>query len=102
MFAANPNYASGKIKIGIIITKSFSGSGPIATISFATHKGAGTVTVNSGFIDSSGASVTGGGSSTTIESITNTTTTTGTTVTQTTHTSQVPQAAPILPLSSAP
>ncbi|HEY3307024.1 MAG TPA: cohesin domain-containing protein [Desulfuromonadaceae bacterium] len=45
MFVANPNFAQGVIKIAVISSKSFSGSGPIATITFATHKGSGTVSI---------------------------------------------------------
>ncbi|GFE60415.1 cohesin domain-containing protein [Geobacter sp. AOG2] len=60
MFAANPNYSKTSIKIAAVSTKSFSGSGPIATITFGTHSGTGSVTVASfSPINSSGATVSG-------------------------------------------
>ncbi len=68
LFAANTNIP-GTIKIAIISTTSFSGSGPIATVSFATHKGTSSITITSAnMIDSKALPVTaetGSSSSTT-------------------------------------
>jgi hypothetical protein len=63
MFAANPNFASSTIKIGIISTTAFSGSGQIAVITFASHKGNGSIAVTTSMINSKGAPVSGGGKS---------------------------------------
>ncbi len=63
MLAANPNYGSSSIKIGIISTSAFSGSGKIATIAFATHKGTGSVTLAASMFNLKGTSVAGGGTS---------------------------------------
>ncbi len=58
MFAANPNYSKNSIKIAVVSTKSFSGSGPVATITFATHTGTGSVTIASfNPIDSNGTAI---------------------------------------------
>ncbi|MHB8120896.1 MAG: hypothetical protein ACYDG4_01975 [Desulfuromonadaceae bacterium] len=60
IFLANPKFAPKAIKIAVISSKPFSGSGPIATVSFASLGGAGSVTVaSSSMIDSSGSPVTG-------------------------------------------
>jgi hypothetical protein len=62
MFAANPTYSKNSIKIAAVSTQSFSGSGPVATITFATHTGTGSgVTVTSfNPINSSGVGVNNG------------------------------------------
>lgn len=63
LFAANPNYAPGSIKIGVVSPSAFSGSGDIATITFRNwQSGAQSPTVSASFIDSKGASVSGGAS----------------------------------------
>ncbi len=64
MFAANPNFSANSIRIAIISTKSFSGSGPIATISFGTHSGEGSLAVTSSMITTSGSPMLGGGRTT--------------------------------------
>jgi len=83
MFAANPNYSKNSIKIAVVSTKSFSGSGPVATITFATHTGTGSgVTVaNFNPINDNGATVSG---STTGDASTGSTTTGSTTTGSTT------------------
>jgi len=63
MFVANPAYGSSTVKIGIISTSAFSGSGKIATIAFATHKGTGSVTLAASMFSIKGTSVAGGGTS---------------------------------------
>lgn len=60
MFAANPNYAPGSIKIAVISANSLSGSGEIAVIRFASwRENAPIPTVTASFIDSKGAAVSG-------------------------------------------
>jgi len=60
IFIANPKFAPKAIKIAVISSKPLSGSGSIATVSFASHSGAGSVTLaSSSMIDSSGTPVTG-------------------------------------------
>ena len=60
LFVANPNYTPNTIKIAIISTKPFSGSGQIANLSFTTSGGAGSVAlVSSSLIDSNGKPITG-------------------------------------------
>lgn len=57
MMAANTNI-SGGIKLAVVSTKPFAGSGPIATISFSTYKEGGAITIaNSSLINASGAAV---------------------------------------------
>jgi hypothetical protein len=57
MLAANTT-RPGFIKIAIISTKAFTGSGPIATISFASKKGSGGITsITSSMIDKNGSSL---------------------------------------------
>jgi len=54
MFAANTD-KPGSVRIAVISTKIFSGSGQIATVSFATYKGVPVVTISSSrIIDSKG------------------------------------------------
>lgn len=60
MMAANTNNP-GAIRIVIISSKAFSGSGQVATISFATYAGNGSISVASTMINSKGAPVSGGG-----------------------------------------
>jgi len=63
LMAANTN-SPGSIKIVIITTKAFSGSGPIASISFGSQKGTGGITlVSTNLINDSGTSVPGSASS---------------------------------------
>ena len=58
MLAANTSIP-GIIKIAIISTRAFSGSGTIATISFASNKGSGGITsITASMIDSKGSSLT--------------------------------------------
>lgn len=64
IFAANPIFSANTIRIAIISTKPFSGSGPIATISFGTHSGAGSLAVSSSMITTSGSPMSGGGRTT--------------------------------------
>ena len=72
MMAANTTVA-GSIRIAIIRLNAFSGSGPVATIAFATHTGNGTVSIaSSSFVNESGSTVAG-------NSATSTGTTTGAT-----------------------
>lgn len=86
MFAANTNNP-GSIRIAVVSTKTFSGNGQIATVSFASHTGAGKVTVTTSMIDANRAPVTGGGSSTAFDSQTPATeTTASTTATTSTNT----------------
>jgi len=60
MLAANTNNP-GSIRIAVISTKMFSGSGPVATVSFATYKGVPAVTISSSrMIDSKGLPVISG------------------------------------------
>lgn len=67
LMAANTNNP-GSIRIAIISTRPFSGSGPIATISFANHSGTGNINVSSSMIDSKGAPVAGGGTASAVDS----------------------------------
>jgi hypothetical protein len=60
MFAANPNFKASTVKIGIISTTPFSGSGQIAVITFASHTGTGSITVSTNMINSRGASLSTG------------------------------------------
>ena len=53
MLVANTNIP-GAVKIAIISSKAISGSGPIATVSFASHAGAGNFTVTANMINASG------------------------------------------------
>jgi hypothetical protein len=76
----------GSIKVAIISTKAFSGSGQIVSISFATHTGSGSIKVSSSMINSKGAPVPGGGSSVASDFQTiSTTSTTGDTTNNTTN-----------------
>ena len=60
LLAANTS-KSGTIKIGIISTNAFSGSGPIAVVTFAFQKGAGGLSlVSANLIDSNGATMSAG------------------------------------------
>lgn len=59
MMAANTNNP-GSINIAIINTKPFSGSGQVATITFGTHTGNGSITVSSSMINGAGAALPGG------------------------------------------
>lgn len=62
LFAANPNFASGKIKIGIVSANAFSGSGDIAVIKFGNWKpNAQTPSVSYSLVDGKGASTAGTG-----------------------------------------
>lgn len=72
VFAANPTFTQSSIKIAIINTKPFSGSGPIATISFAAHTGTGNVVVSSSFINGTGAPIYRGDDSGTLTSTSST------------------------------
>lgn len=64
LLAANPNFTTNTIKIGIINDNGFSGSGPLATITFA--KGSGSLSIASeNLIDGKAAAVTGNESSST-------------------------------------
>ncbi|MFA7062471.1 MAG: cohesin domain-containing protein [Pedobacter sp.] len=60
MFTANPNFGLNAIKISIIRTSAFSGTGPLAVIAFASHTGSGIITVSTSMIDSNGNTVLGG------------------------------------------
>ncbi|NTV49701.1 MAG: hypothetical protein HGB32_02640 [Geobacteraceae bacterium] len=63
MLAANTTQP-GIIKIAIISTRAFSGSGQIATISFASKKGSGGITsITTDMIDSKGSAIASSGSS---------------------------------------
>jgi Cohesin domain len=83
MFIANPTSTPDTIKIIIIKANSFSGSGQIATISFASHTGTGNIAITTSMIDSSGTPVPGGGSLTASDFQTATPTTTPTAITNT-------------------
>lgn len=67
MFAANPNFGQNAIKISIIRNTAFSGSGPLAVITFASHTGSGIITVSTSMIDSKGKTVLGGEKATAID-----------------------------------
>lgn len=55
LFAANPNFNPSSIKIAIVSAKDISGTGQLATISFATAAGPGTVSiVSASTLDSNG------------------------------------------------
>ncbi|MGD0584488.1 MAG: hypothetical protein ABSA86_01755 [Oryzomonas sp.] len=52
VFAANPNYSPNSIMIAAITyPKTFSGSGPVATVTFGTHTGTGTVSKTSSILN---------------------------------------------------
>lgn len=61
MFAANPNFTSDTVRIAILKSSGFSGSGQLAVITFATHTGSGTLSVSSSMIDSKTAPLPDGG-----------------------------------------
>lgn len=63
MFAANPNFAPGTIKVAIISPTAFSGSGQLAVITFASHTGTGSIAVSANMINSKGLPVSSGGKS---------------------------------------
>lgn len=71
MFFANPNFSPHSIKIAIITTRTFSGSGQIATITFGKGSGKATITAKN-LIDSTGAPI-GATTTTTTDSGLNTT-----------------------------
>jgi hypothetical protein len=62
IFAANPNYSKNSIKIAVVSANPLSGSGPVATIAFATHTGTGRGVTVASFnpIDQNGATVSAG------------------------------------------
>jgi len=97
MFAANPAYGSSTVKIGIISTSAFSGSGKIATIAFATHKGTGSVTLAASMFSIKGTSVAGGGTSSAADYQSSTTSASSSTAT----TSSSSQSTTTTPSSSA-
>lgn len=55
MFGTNTNYAPSAFRIAIVTAIPFSGGGHIATVSFASHTGAGSITVTGSMLDSKGA-----------------------------------------------
>jgi hypothetical protein len=89
MFAANANTA-GIIRIAVVSSKSFSGSGPLVTITFDTNSGGNVAITTFNPIDSNGTTVS---DSTTATNTTTGTTTTGTTTTGTTTTGTTTGAA---------
>lgn len=114
MFAANPNFASGKIRIAIVNPAALQGSGPLATISFTPiGSGTGQMSIAVSAVDANGKALpavgvptsasltaatdttasqgtadqsTGGSSTSTTSGSTSTSTTSGTTTTSTTVT----------------
>mgnify|MGYP001576662831 CR=1 FL=1 len=55
MFVTNPIYSSNAFKIAILTAIPFSGGGHIASVSFASHTGTGSITVTGSVLDSKGA-----------------------------------------------
>lgn len=77
MFAANPNFGPSVIKIAIVRSSAFSGSGTLALVTFASHTGSGIVTVSNSMINAQGKAVPGSGKVSATDYQTSTTGSTG-------------------------